>query len=495
MARNADRSNGEGQKASGNSDSGPERRSPNGPPAEHRPAQSPGGVATGPRPLPHSAEAEKALLCSILHDPRELAPLCIDRLGKEPFYSLAHQTVYEVIVELWDAGRPIDMVTLGQEITDRGLLEKTGGTAELSRLFDYVPSAANASYYLEIVRDKAVLRNLIRTCNECVRDAHAEDGADVAVLLDEAESRIFSIREGREARDVVTMEQHVVEAMAEIEECYENRGRLNGLASGFTDLDEMTSGLHPGEMVIIAARPSMGKTALAMTIAEHVSVDLQKPVAVFSLEMSSKQLVQRLLCSRARVDLKRVRSGQLHDRDFPRLTNAMSQLHGARMYIDDSAGLTVLELRARARRLMSRFGLKLIVIDYMQLLRSQSRRAQENRQIEISEISAGVKALAKELSIPIIVLSQLNREPDKRGGGKPRLSDLRESGSIEQDADVVMLLMRPEMYAEEEDKREEDTGKAEIIVAKQRNGPTGEVKLTFLKEFTRFENMAKVAED
>jgi replicative DNA helicase len=263
------------------------------------------------------------------------------------------------------------------------------------------------------------------------------------------------------------------------------------LPTGFTDLDDMTSGLHPGEMVVIAARPSMGKTALAMTMAEHASVEQKKSVGVFSLEMSTKQLVQRLLCSRARVNLQNVRNGRLSERDFPRLTHAMSNLHTARMFIDDTAGLSILELRARARRLMSRFGLDLIIIDYLQLLRSPSRRGQENRQIEIAEISSGVKALAKELSIPIVVLSQLNRDPDKRGGGKPRLSDLRESGAIEQDADVVLLLVRGEVYEEDEDKKAQETGKADIIIAKQRNGPTGEVTLTFLKEYTRFENLAR----
>jgi replicative DNA helicase len=250
----------------------------------------------------------------------------------------------------------------------------------------------------------------------------------------------------------------------------------------------MTSGLHPAEMVVIAARPSMGKTALAMNIAEHVSLDIGKPVAVFSLEMSSQQLVQRLLCSRAKVNLQRVRDGFLSERDFPSLTNAAAKLAGAKLYIDDTPGLSVIELRARARRMKSQFDIQLIIIDYLQLLRSTSRRAQDNRQLEISEISGGVKALAKELNVPIVVVAQLNRQPDVRGGGRPRLSDLRESGSIEQDADLVGLLVRPELYQTDDEAKEEKAGEAELIIAKQRNGPTGDVALTFLKEYTRFEN-------
>jgi replicative DNA helicase len=265
---------------------------------------------------------------------------------------------------------------------------------------------------------------------------------------------------------------------------------MNGLPTGFVELDRMTSGLHPAEMIVIAARPSMGKTALAMNIAEHVAVTAKKPVAVFSLEMSSQQLVQRLLCSRAKVDLQRLRSGFLSERDFPSLTAAAAQLGDAQLFIDDTAGISIGEMWAKARRLKSQHDIQLIVVDYLQLLRSASRRAQDNRQLEISEISGGIKNLAKELNIPILVLSQLNRQPDARAreGGRPRLSDLRESGSIEQDADVVGLLVRPEYYKTDEDAKEECAGEAELIVAKQRNGPTGEVKLTFLKQYTRFEN-------
>ncbi|MEA3186311.1 MAG: replicative helicase, partial [Chthoniobacter sp.] len=289
------------------------------------------------------------------------------------------------------------------------------------------------------------------------------------------------------------MKDQVMEAIESIEKLYERRGAITGLSTGFAELDKMTDGLHGAEMVVIAARPSMGKTALAMNIAEHVAMNDKKPVAIFSLEMSTSQLVQRLLCSRARVDLGKVRGGLLNERDFPNLTHAASKLADSQIFIDDTAGLSILELRAKARRFKSQHDIALIVIDYLQLLRSTSRRAQDNRQLEIAEISGGIKALAKELAIPILVLAQLNRNPENRTGdskGRPRLSDLRESGSIEQDADVVGLLVREEYYADTDEEKEEARGKATLILAKQRNGPTGDVPLTFLKEYTRFEDRA-----
>ena len=280
-------------------------------------------------------------------------------------------------------------------------------------------------------------------------------------------------------------------ALESIEKLWERRGGITGISTGFVELDRMTNGMHEAEMIVIAARPSMGKTALAMNIAEHVAINGKLPVAVFSLEMSSQQLVQRLLCSRARVNLQKVREGFLAERDFPSLTAAASKLAEAQIFIDDSASLSILELRAKARRLKAQKDIKLIVVDYLQLLRSTTRRAMDNRQLEISEISAGLKGLAKELKVPVLVLAQLNRQPEARTGGKPRLSDLRESGSIEQDADLVGLLVRPEIYEEDEEARAEKAGEAEFIIAKQRNGPVGEIPLTFLKEFTRFETRAR----
>jgi replicative DNA helicase len=442
------------------------------------------------RTLPHSVEAEQGVLGSMLISPREIIAECVEKINEEYFYVPAHQTVYVVLVELWNAGQGIDLITFTQVLRDRNVLETVGGAAFITSLFTFVPTAANVTYYLEIVRDKYILRQIIAACTESVRRSFEEQD-EVNNLLDEVEQKIFSVGEDRFKGHVLTMKDQVMEAIDAIEQLYERRGGITGISTGFAELDRMTNGLHESEMIVIAARPSMGKTALAMNITEHVAINAKLPVAVFSLEMSSQQLVQRLLCSRARVNLQKVRDGFLAERDFPSLTAAASKLAEAQIFIDDTAGLSILELRAKARRLKAQKDIKLIVVDYLQLLRSTTRRAQDNRQLEISEISAGLKGLAKELKIPIIVIAQLNRQPEARTGGKPRLSDLRESGSIEQDADLVGLLVRPEIYEEDEDARAEKAGEAELIIAKQRNGPVGEIALTFLKEFTRFEDRAR----
>jgi replicative DNA helicase len=442
------------------------------------------------RTLPHSIEAEQGVLGSMLISPREIIAECVEKINEEYFYFAAHQTIYTVLVELWNAGQAIDLITFTQVLRDRSLLETVGGAAAVTSLFTFVPTAANVTYYLEIVREKYILRQIIAACTESVRRAFEEQD-EVHGLLDEVEQKIFSVGEDRFKGQVLTMKDQVMEAIEAIEQLYERRGGITGIATGFAELDRMTNGLHEGEMIVIAARPSMGKTALAMNIVEHVAINEKLPVAVFSLEMSSQQLVQRLLCSRARVNLQKVRDGFLAERDFPSLTAAASKLAEAQIYIDDSASLSILELRAKARRLKAQKDIKLIVVDYLQLLRSTTRRAQDNRQLEISEISSGLKGLAKELKVPVLVLAQLNRQPEARTGGKPRLSDLRESGSIEQDADLVGLLVRPEIYEEDEDARAEKAGEAELIIAKQRNGPVGEIALTFLKEFTRFEDRAR----
>lgn len=428
----------------------------------------------------------------MLISPHDKIAECVGKISEESFYIPAHQTIYRVLVEQWNAGVAIDLITFTQTLRDQHLLETIGGAPFITSLYTFVPTAANIDYYLEIVRDKYVLRQIIGTCTEGVRRAYEEQG-EVGALLDEVEQSIFTVGEQREKTDLEPMKKHVMGALAAIEELYENKGSISGLATGFKEFDRMTSGLHPAEMTVIAARPSMGKTAFAMNVAEHVAVQLKLPVAIFSLEMSSSQLVQRMLCSRARVNLTRARDGFLSESDFPKLTNAASKLAEAPLFIDDSSGTSILELRAKARRLKARENIGLIVIDYMQLLRSSSRRAQDNRQLEISEISAGIKGLAKELNVPVIVVAQLNRNPESRTGsgkGRPRLSDLRESGSIEQDADVVGLLIREEYYADNDEEREDLQGKAELIIAKQRNGPVGEIPLTFLKEYTRFEDRA-----
>src|SRR5436190_1952125 len=382
------------------------------------------------RTPPHSAEAEQGVLGSMLISPRETIAECVEKINEEYFYVPTHRTIYNVLVDLWNAGQAIDLITFTQVLRDHN-------------------------------------------------------------LLDEVEQKIFAVGEDRFKGQMLSMKDQVMEAIESIEKLYERKGGITGISTGFVEFDRMTSGLHASEMIVIAARPSMGKTAMAMNIAEHVAINERLSVGVFSLEMSGQQLVQRLLCSRARVNLQKVRDGFLGERDFPSLTAAASKLAEAKIFIDDSASLSILELRAKARRLKAQKDIKLIVIDYLQLLRSTTRRAQDNRQLEISEISSGLKGLAKELKVPVLVLAQLNRQPEARTGGKPRLSDLRESGSIEQDADLVGLLVRPEIYEEDDEARAEKAGEAELIIAKQRNGPVGEIALTFLKEFTRFEDRAR----
>src|SRR3982751_3344625 len=475
------------RKDSGN---GPGRGRPGGNGGRVFPSSPTGSAQDIHRAPPHSGEAEQGVLGSMLISPRDAIAEVVEKINEEYFYVPAHQTIYSVLVDLWNAGQAIDLITFTQVLRDRNLLETVGGAAAVTTLFTFVPTAANVGYYLEIVRDKYILRQIISACTESVRRSFEEQD-EVHNLLDEVEQKIFSVGEDRFKGQVLTMKDQVMDAIEAIEQLYERRGGITGISTGFAELDRMTNGLHQGEMIVIAARPSMGKTALAMNIAEHVAITSKLPVAVFSLEMSSQQLVQRLLCSRARVNLQKVREGFLAERDFPSLTAAASKLAESEIYIDDSAGLSILELRAKARRLKAQKNIQLIVVDYLQLLKSTTRRAQDNRQLEISEISAGIKGLAKELKVPIIVLAQLNRQPEARSGGKPRLSDLRESGSIEQDGDLVGLLVRPEVYEEDEEARAEKEGEAELIIAKQRNGPVGEIPLTFLKEFTRFEDRAR----
>src|SRR5947209_1819135 len=442
------------------------------------------------RTPPHSIEAEQGVLGSMLLSPRQAIAECVEKIDEQYFYVPAHQTIYTVLVDLWNAGQAIDLITFTQVLRDRTLLDSVGGAAFVTSLFTFVPTAANLEYYLEIVRDKYILRQIISAATESVRRAYEEQD-EVNNLLDEVEQRIFAVGEDRFKGEMLSMKEQVISTLESIEKLFENKGAITGVSTGFRDLDKLTSGLHSSEMIVIAARPSMGKTALAMNIAEHAAIEVKLPVAIFSLEMSAQQLVQRMLCSRARVNLAKTRDGFLGEADFPKLTHAASKLAEAKIFIDDSAGLTILELRAKARRLKAQQNIELIIVDYLQLLRSTSRRAQDNRQLEISEISAGLKGLAKELKIPIVVVAQLNRQPEQRAGGKPRLSDLRESGSIEQDADLVALLVRPELYEEDEEARVEKAGEAELIIAKQRNGPVGEIPLTFLKEFTRFETRAR----
>lgn len=470
-----------------------------GPDLKHAPRQKSAAHGKVDRLPPHSAEAEQGVLGCVLLAPNECMGECIEKFksGEEIFYDMRHQTIFQMLAEMYDAREAIDIITVQQRLKDKQLLEQVGGIGYLSSLPDTVPSAANLSYYLDIVQEKFLLRKMIHVCTDVVGRVYDYEG-EVDALMDEVERDVLRISESRVQAHTNTIKDLVKKAINTIEDYHQRQGMLTGLATGFHDLDKMTTGLHGGEMIVIAARPSVGKTSLAMNIAEHVSIDQALPVGVFSLEMTSDSLVLRMLCSRSRVNLRNVREGFLAERDFPKLTGSAGKLAKAPLFIDDSSGLSILQLRAKARRMHQQYGVKLFVIDYLQLLHSTSRRA-ENRQQEIADISGGIKALAKELDVPIIVLSQLNREMERDKNRPPRLSDLRESGAIEQDADLVGLLYRPKSGSDEEDgggsSNEDEALPVNLLIAKQRNGPTGDVHLTFLKPYTRFESAAKVSDD
>jgi replicative DNA helicase len=443
---------------------------------------------------PHSIQAEQGVLGCVLLSPSECLGECIQKFKGQTgvFYDLRHRTIYELLVEMYDHKEPIDMLTVQQRLKDQQQLDAVGGPAYVSSLPDAVPSAANLSYYGDILWEKFILRKMITVCTGAIARVHEHEG-EVDALLDEIEKDILHISEARVESSASMIKDLVHRAINTIEDYHKRQGMLTGVGTGFADLDRMTSGLHIGEMIVIAARPSMGKTSLAMNIAEHVAIEQRLPVGVFSLEMTADSLVLRMLCSRARVNLRSVREGFLAERDFPKLTGAAGKLANAPLFIDDTAGLSILELRAKARRMHQQYGIRLFVIDYLQLLHSTARRV-ENRQQEIADISNGIKALAKELKVPVIVLSQLNRELEKDKNRKPRLSDLRESGAIEQDADLVALLYKPSA-GDDDESQEQDATPVNLLIAKQRNGPTGDVNLTFLRQYTRFESAAKISGD
>ena len=445
------------------------------------------------RSLPQSTDAEKGLLGSILLLPDRVLDDCItQQVGPKYFHAPAHARIFSALVEMRQKKTPIDLISVTQFLADCRLLDEVGGAAAITDLFTFVPTASNASYYMELIREKFLLREIITVCTEFAARAYEEHG-EVGNFLNEMERKVLSVGQDRFGVTRRTIKELSLEALGIIDSLYQQRGSLTGLATGFSDFDKLTNGLQPSEMIVIAARPSMGKTALAMNVVEHAVLQAGKTVAVYSLEMSAEQLVLRMLCSMARVDMQKIRNGFMSKADVSNMVAATNQIAESRLYIDDTPGLTILELQANARRLKARGGLDLIVIDYLQLMRSPSRRGQENRQVEVSEISAGVKALAKELKIPILVLAQLNRNPDTRAGeskGRPKLSDLRESGSIEQDADIVALLWRESYYTADEDEKKEKEGLAELEIAKHRNGPVDRIKLTFLKSITRFEDRA-----
>jgi len=444
------------------------------------------------RSLPQSIDAEKGVLGSILLLPQTVLDECIKRQVSPKYFHLpAHALIFSTLVEMHEAKRPIDLISLTQFLEDAHKLDEVGGAAAVTDLFTFVPTAANASYYLEIVREKYLLRQIISTCTEYAARAYSEQN-EVPILLDEVEKKVLAIGRDRFAGVTKSMKSLALGALESVEKLFESRGALTGLASGFRDLDEITNGLQPSEMIVIAARPSMGKTALAMNIVEHVAVAEGKCVAVYSLEMSAEKLALRMLCSMARVELKKIRNGFMNKAEMNSLVQATTKISKSKLFIDDTSSLDVMEFQAIARRLHHENTLDLIVVDYLQLMRSPSRRGQDNRQVEVAEISGGIKALAKELQIPIIVLAQLNRNPDAPVGatkGHPNLIDLREFGAIEPDADLVALLWRESRYLDDDEKKEVET-EADLIIAKHRNGEVGTIPLTFLAPITRFEDRA-----
>ena len=434
------------------------------------------------RTLPQSVEAEMSVLGAMLLD-NEVINVVIPLVNKQSFYKTAHQELYQTILELYDKGQVVDLVLLREELKKRSLLEKVGGVEYLIELEDAVPTIGNVEYYANIVREKAIKRCLIEVA-ATIQKQSFDESIDTDNLLDTAERSIFDVTQKKFNAASTKLNEILKETFNRIENLHDRQNRLTGLATGFYDLDDMTCGLQPSELIIVAARPSMGKTSLALNIIEHVGVVEKKPVVLFSLEMSAHQVAQNMLCSHARIDAHKLRRGFLEDKQWSDLSYGLGSLSEAPIFIDDTPGLTVLEVRAKARRLKAQYDVQLVVVDYLQLMEASRG---ENRQQEISIISRGMKSLARELSIPVIVVSQLNRSVESREGHKPRMSDLRESGSIEQDADVIMLLHREDYY----DPEKKD-GTAELIIAKQRNGPIGVVKMAFLSQFMRFENLASV---
>jgi replicative DNA helicase len=437
--------------------------------------------------LPANVEAERSILGAILLD-NFAYNQAAEHLRPEDFSLDSHRRIYTRMVDLAESSRPIDMITLVEELDRRKELEAIGSVGYISGLVDGVPDRPSIEHYIKIVRDKALLRGLIHAANAAIVRA-GEQGDAAEEILNDAEAAIFQLSEKRIGRGFMGVQEIVKESFGSIDALLQRGQRITGLATHYTDLDEMTSGLQRSDLVIIAARPSMGKTAFAMNIAENAAIEDQKVVGMFSLEMSREALLLRLLCSKARVDSHKMRTGSLWRDDMDKVVRAMDQLAQAPIFIDDTPGISLSEMRAKARRLQQSQGaLDLIIVDYLQLMSGGSRRY-ENRTQEVSAISRGLKALAKELKVPVVALSQLSRAPESRGGDhRPQLADLRESGSIEQDADVVAFIFREEVYKPDEPELD---GVAEIIIAKQRNGPTGRIKLAFIKNSTRFESMAE----
>ncbi len=441
---------------------------------------------------PQNLEAEMSVLGGVLLE-NEALNRALEFLRTEDFYRESHRKIFNALITLGDKNEPADLVTLTAVLKDRGELEAVGGSTYLATLVDYVPTAANINYYCKLVKEKAVARKLIEASTNIA--THGYEGGDMEEILDQAEKAIFEISENRIRPSYYPVKDILKDTFKSIEALYERKELVTGVPTGYHDLDKMTAGLQSSDLVIVAGRPSMGKTAFALNLVEYATThaDNSVPAVIFSLEMSKEQLVQRMLCSLAKVDAGRLRTGHLRESDWPKLTMAAGQLNETQIFIDDTPAISVLELRSKARRLKAEHGLGLIIVDYLQLMRGSNP---ESRQQEISEISRSLKALAKELTLPVVALSQLNRSLESRTDKRPMMADLRESGAIEQDADVIMFVYRESVYCEDCKSRERTCEKghdkdAEIIIGKQRNGPIGTVHLTFRGEFTRFENQAK----
>jgi replicative DNA helicase len=444
-------------------------------------------VAIEDRTLPHNLEAERSVLGAILvhNDAFNLAAQVID---SNDFYRDAHRRIFDKMVALNERHDAIDFITLKEELAKSGQLDEVGGPAYVASLADGVPRATNVEYYAKIVKEKSTLRNLIYAANKILINAYEAD-QESDIVLDEAESAIFAVADDRLKAGFVQMRDLVKESFPKIEQLFEQKRLITGVPTGFVDLDEMTRGLQGGDLIIVAARPSMGKTSLVLNIAQYVATQPEHAVGFFSLEMSKESLFLRLLTAEAQVDGHRLLSGAIGGKDYGRISHALETLSSMKLFIDDTANVGVLEMRAKSRRLQSEHGLSLLIVDYIQLMSGRGRF--ENRTLELAAISRSLKGLAKELNVPIIVLSQLSRAPESRSDHRPQLSDLRESGALEQDADVVVLIYRDDVY--NKDPNSPDAGTAELILAKQRNGPTGTVRLAFLREQTRFANLAQGA--
>lgn len=429
---------------------------------------------------PHSLEAEQSVLGAMIIS-KEAINTAIEKLYPEDFYKKANEEIFEAIISLFNRNEPVDIITLSEELRKRGTLEKVGGVAYLTDLTGGVATTTNVKYYCDIVKEKSILRRLIESCDNIMAKSY-EDSEDVNSIIEEAEKSIFDITQGRHNKGFAPIKDVLLDSFSKMEEMAAREGELTGLTTGFIDIDNKLSGLQKSDLILLAARPSMGKTALGINIATNAAIKAGAKVAIFSLEMSKEQLVQRMISAVAHVDLQKIISGRLNEDEWLQIIDSMGPLSQTNIYIDDTAGISLTEMKAKCRRLKIEKGLDLVLIDYLQLMQLDGRT--ENRQQEISAISRGLKALAKEMECPVIALSQLSRAPELRSDHRPILSDLRESGAIEQDADVVMFLYRDEYYNQDSDKK----NIGEVIIAKHRNGPTGNVELVWLKEFTKFVN-------